>query len=241
VLFVITGCGGENSTEKSKEKKEIRVPPVEYKVGHISTDNEYVEKYIELNISVSPQTSKEKLKELLEYFDKEKYSNYDMLKIRVFDSNEYAQRTSIEQTHLLAELNITRPNHRELNIYQISPSEDKTYDVLINETVEVYLGDMSNLFDSGKQAQYLLKMMDETPNRTIYKLMWLQPQKVILTYSVKQEMLVRKHEGISEETWLGMDKERLERAGKGAGFGGPKTPGITYKITPYHGKLEDKD
>jgi len=54
-----------------------------------------------------------------------------------------------------------------------------------------------------------------------------------LTYSVRQRMLVRKIEGISEEIWQGMTLERIERAAKGSGFGGKKTPGITYTLKPY--------
>lgn len=238
MVFCITNCS-EKSGEPTAKEDQITVPPLEYQVGIINTDNEYVDKYMEMNISVSPKSTESEIEELLTYFERQKYQNYDMLKIRVYDSPEYAERTSVDKNHLLAELTLTRPNHRELQFYQLSPKGEDKYEVLINETVEDYLGEKSNLFDSGKQAQYLLKMMEETPNRTIYRLSWLQPHKVVLTYSVKQEMLIRKHEGISEETWLGMTEERLERAAKGAGFGGPKTPGITYELTPYRGEMEE--
>jgi len=224
-------------------------PPVEYAIGQIDTENPYGSdaskkemKFIKMCISVSADTPAEDLQRLLDYFEKEKYAEYDMVQINVFDDIDYAKKKDVDNSHLLARLRITKPSYRESIIFEIAGLTDqKSKDYIINEEHTVYLGDKGKLFDSVQQARELLKMMTETPNRAIYTLIWTCNQRVKLTYSVTQKLLIRKTEGISEETWQNMDQERIERASKGSGFGSGKTPGITYTITPYHGEISGGD
>jgi hypothetical protein len=210
-------------------------PPVEYQVGYIETQNPYVEKYIRMNIAVAPSTTSEELTDLMNFFADNRYSNYDKVRVDIYDDQEIAKQMYGEESHLLAKLEMTKPNYKKMKVYDIVRSNtSKESEVLINEEKSIFLGQRSTtIFDSVAQANELLKLMEDYPERAIYTVTWLQPQKAKLTYSIKQGLLVRKIEGVSEEVWQGMTKERIERAAKGAGFGGKKTPGVIYSLKPY--------
>jgi len=241
-LFSYCGGGKESVTVATTP------PPVEYAIGQIDMDNPYASddakkdiKYVRMSISVPADTSPEQLQKLLDYFEKEKYAEYDMVQIDIFDDIQFAKKKDVDISHLLARLRITKPNFRESIIYDIAGlGEEKEMDYIINEEHVVHLGEKGALFDSVQQAVELLRVMQETPNRAIYTLIWSGAHRTKLTYSVTQEMLIRKTEGVSEETWQGMDLEHIQRAASGSGFGGAKTPGITYTITPYHGEVSEE-
>ncbi|MGQ9571455.1 MAG: hypothetical protein ACUVUQ_11585 [Thermodesulfovibrionales bacterium] len=210
-------------------------PPLEYQVGYIETDNPYIEKYIRMNIVVNPSATSEEITSLMNYFADSRYADYDKVRIDVYDDLEVAKRMYGDNLHLLAKLEMTKPNFKKIEVYDVVRNKmTEDIEVLMNEEKSIFLGQRSaTLFDSVAQANELLKLMDDYPNRAIYTITWLQPQKSKLTYSIKQKLLVRKIEGVSEEMWEGMTKERIERAGKGAGFGGKKTPGVIYTLKPY--------
>lgn len=231
VSFVTSHC----ARGKEAGKPPSPPPPIEYQVGYISTENPYLDRYIRMNIAVAPSSTVEELNELMRYFADDKYADFDKVRIDIYDNLEVAEDVSGDPAHLLAKLEMTKPNFRKMEVYDIVREEERGQsDILMDEEKVVYLGPKSTtMFGSVAQANELLKVMEEYPNRAIYTLIWLQPQKSKLTYSVRQRMLVRKIEGISEEIWQGMTLERIERAAKGSGFGGKKTPGITYTLKPY--------
>lgn len=249
VILIISALLGLSSCGPREDQGSVTTtstsPPVEYAIGQIKTENPYGSddakkdiRYIRMTISVPAGTKAEELQRLLDYFEKDKYAEYDMVQIDVFDDIKFAKKMDVDISHLLARLRITKPGFRESIIFDIAGlAEDKGKDYIINEEHVVHLGEKGHLFDSVQQAGVLLRVMEETPHRAIYTLIWTGPHRTKLTYSTIQEMLIRKTEGVSEETWQGMDREHVERAAKGSGFGGAKTPGIVYTITPYHGEF----
>jgi len=225
------------SCAKKVEKEETMPPPppIEYQAGYIETENPYMEKYIRMNIAVDPSTTSEELTDLMNFFADSRYADYDKVGIYIYDDIEIAKQMYGDNSHLLAKLEMTKPNFKKMEIYDIVRNKmSEETEILINEEKLIFLGQRSTtIFDSVAQANELLKLMEDYPNRAIYTITWLQPQKAKLTYSIKQNLLVRKIEGVSEEMWQGMTKERIERAAKGAGFGGKKTPSIIYTLKPW--------
>lgn len=225
------GCREAKSPPSPAETKKYPPPPVEYAVGRIEVNDEAAEPSVHINVAVDPATSAQDIERLLNYFDKERYADYDIVWVNVFFDPVKARGMAAPPDAVAATLRINRPNFRELKLSDtlVGDSLDATQPEVTSQTEEViYLGRRGRMFDSTKQAQALVDLMEEKPGAAIYKITWQAPDNMTLTYSVEQKMLVRVREGVCRETWSDMTFEDIKRAARGAGFGGRSRHGSDY-------------
>jgi hypothetical protein len=229
-LLSVAGCGGEEEELSEAGDALYKPPPVEYVVGSVDIDEEAKEPSVTLRIAVAPGTPKKDIKRLFNYFDKHKYPEYDIIWVDVYFDVESAKIGGTENTSLVATLRINRPNfHEERYVDEMLGAVDEDPYRITSDTEEtIYLGSRSRMFDSTKQAETLLNLMDERPGHAIYKVTWDGPEHCELTYSLRQKMLVRYYEGRSKETWMDMTVDEIEFATRGGGFGGKRKHGENY-------------
>jgi len=229
-LLLAAGCGGEEEEIGETGDALYKPPPVEYVVGSVDIDEEAKEPSVTLRIAVAPGTPKKDIKRLFNYFDKHKYPEYDIIWVDVYFDVESAKIGGTENTSLVATLRINRPNfHEERYVDEMLGAVDEDPYRITSDTEEtIYLGSRSRMFDSTKQAETLLNLMDERPGHAIYKVTWDGPEHCELTYSLRQKMLVRYYEGRSKETWMDMTVDEIEFATRGGGFGGKRKHGENY-------------
>lgn len=226
------GCRGGGEGETAAPATTYKPPPVEYAVGKMEVDDGAAEPSVRLNVAVDPATSRKDLERLLNYFDKEKYDDYDLVWVDVYFDVARARSPEADATALVATLRVNRPGFRELKIIDELAGEGEIPGLqpeVTSQTEEtLYLGSRGRMFDSGKQAQALADFMEEKPGYALYRLVWQSPGNTELTYSVEQEMLVRVKSGVSRETWTEMSCEDIKRAARGSGFGGKRRHGANY-------------
>jgi hypothetical protein len=227
----IPGCGGKSEDESAETADTVyKPPPVEYAVGSIEIDEEAKETSVTTRIAVPPGTTKKDIKRLFNYFDKYKYPEYDIIWVDVYFDVESAKIGGTEDTSLVATLRINRPNFREERYVDemLGTVTEDPYKVTSDTEESVYLGARGRMFDSTKQAETLLNLMNERPGHSIYKVVWDGPEHCELAYSLRQKMLVRFRENRSKETWMDMTIEEIEFATRGGGFGGKRKHGENY-------------
>lgn len=224
------GCGGRDENGKETVDAGYKPPPVEYVVGAVEVDEEAKEPSVTLRIAVAPGTPKKDIKRLFNYFDKDKYPEFDIIWVDVFYDVETAKSPGADPASLVATLRINRPNFREERFVDemLGAVNEDPYRVTSETEEVIYLGPRSRMYDSTRQAETLLKLMDERPGHAIYKVVWEGPEHCELTYSLRQKMLVRYREGHSKETWMDMTLEEIEFATRGGGFGGTRKHGENY-------------
>jgi hypothetical protein len=240
------GCKEKKKTPasgKAATPEGYKPPPVPYVVGKLEVDDEAAEPYVHVNVAVDAATSARDVERLLNYFDKERYANYDIVWVNVYFDVGKANSPDVNADALVASLRVNRPGFRELKI-----SDDLGGDLagtgLVGDQPEVttqteetmYLGSRGRMFDSTKQAQTLLDFMEDKPGHALYKITWKCPDDMELSYSVTQKMLVRVRAGFSRETWNNMTVESIKRAARGAGFGGRQRHGGDYSYIVESGK-----
>ncbi|NIT35189.1 MAG: hypothetical protein GTN49_01605 [candidate division Zixibacteria bacterium] len=240
-LIALAGCrrGEEGAAESAAPGEGYTPPPVEYVVGKMDVDDDAAEPSVRMNIAVDPSTSAKDVKRLLDYFDKDRYDDYDIVWVNVYFDVAKARSPQVDTDALVATLRVNRPGFREMEI-----SEDLVGlggplggqpEVTSRSEETLYLGRRGRMFDSGKQAQVLVDLMEEKPGHAIYRVVWQSPENTELTYGLEQKMLVRVRKGVSRETWADMSFEELKRAARGAGFGGRRRHGANYTYVPEAG------
>lgn len=209
-------------------------PPVAYVVGKAEVTAEGPEPTAKLNIAVDSTTSGKDIERLLNYFDKERYADYDIVWVNVYFDAAAARSPDVNAAALVATLRVNRPAFREIRFYnEMAETAADVEPVVTSATEEVlYLGRRGRMFDSAKQAQALLDLMEEKPGHAIYRIVWQAPEDMELSYSVAQRMLVRIKRGAYREVWSDMTVEELKRAARGAGFGGKRRHGGGYSFVP---------
>jgi hypothetical protein len=215
-------------------------PPVEYVVGKMDIDDDAAEPSVRMNVAVDPATTRKDIERLLNYFDKEKYDEYDIVWVDVYFDVAQARSPEADATALVATLRVNRPGFRELKVADELADGGETPGVrpeVTSQTEEtLYLGRRGRMFDSGKQAQALVDFMEDKPGYAIYRIVWQSPGNTELTYSVEQELLVRVKTDVSRETWSEMSYEDIKRAARGSGFGGKRRHGANYTFVRESGE-----
>jgi len=232
-FFLMTGCRGDKKgAESAAPAAAYTPPPVEYVVGKIEVDDGAAEPSVHTNIAVDPSTSAKDLERLLNYFDKEKYREYDIVWVNVYFDVAKARSPEADAQALVATLRVNRPGFRELEVSEdmVGPAGPAGGQPEVTSQTEetLYLGRRGRMFDSSKQAQTLAQLMEDKPGHAIYRVVWQSPGNTELTYSVEQKMLVRVTSGVSRETWTEMSYDDLKGAARGAGFGGKRRHGANY-------------
>ncbi len=241
-LVALAGCrrGEGGGAESAAPGEGYTPPPVEYVVGKMDVDDDAAEPSVRMNIAVDPSTQAKDVKRLLDYFDKDRYGDYDIIWVNVYFDVAKARSPEVDTDALVATLRVNRPRFREMEISEDLLGVDETFGgqpEVTSQTEEVlYLGRRGRMFDSGRQAQVLVDLMVEKPGHAIYRVTWQSPDNTELTYSVEQKMLVRVRTGVSRETWADMSYEGLRRAARGAGFGGKRRHGADYTYVPEVGE-----
>ena len=242
LLFLVIGCGQKTanqpqSTENEAEVKNAPPPPISYQVGTGYPKFEDVgkNKQVYLNIYVTPGTSAEQMRSLLEYIEVYKYRDYNTLIVNLYDNEEAAGRPGMDPAMVRATLRVTRPRKPVITISGGEIPDDQVLSsaVIHQETASVYLGEKGRLFGSKDQAAWMVKLMKEKPGYAFYEVTWIAIGNVKLTYGVEQRLLVRDTEGVCRETWAGMTVENLQRAAKGGGYRGRDFPNTSYSRIPY--------
>ncbi len=232
---VTAGCrGGGGEGESAAAPPAYTPPPVEYVVGKMDVDDEAAEPSVRMNVAVDPSTTRKDIERLLNYFDKEKYDEYDIVWINVYFDVARARSPEVDSSALVATLRVNRPGFRELKVSdeladagEISGGQPE----VISQTEEtMYLGRRGRMFDSSKQAQALADLMEDKPGYAIYRIVWQSPGNTELTYSVEQRMMARVKTGVSREAWSDMSFEDIRRAARGSGFGGKRRHGANYSF-----------
>jgi len=216
---------------------EYRPPPIPYVVGKAEVDADAAEPSAKLNVAVDPATSAKDIERLLNYFDKERYADFDIVWVNVYFDAAAARSPDMNAAALVATLRVNRPAFRELRILEeAAESAAGGQPEVTSQTEEVlYLGRRGRMFDSAKQARALLDLMGEKPGHALYRIVWQAPDDMELSYSVTQKMLVRIRRGAYREVWSDMTVEELTRAARGAGFGGKRRRGGGYSFIPETG------
>jgi hypothetical protein len=231
-VVVWAACGEKEPEETAAVPSEYTPPPVEYVVGKMDVDDAAAEPSIRMNVAVDPATSAADIERLLNYFDKDRYDEYDIVWVNVYFDVAKARSPQVDSTALVATLRVNRPGYRELDLSEDLASPEELLggrpEVTSQTEETLYLGARGRMFDSSKQAQTLLNMMEEKPGHALYRIVWQSPDNTELTYSVEQEMLARVKSGVSRETWAEMSFEDIERAARGSGFGGKRRHGANY-------------
>ena len=241
-LVALAGCrrGEEGGAESAVPGHGYTPPPVEYVVGKMDVDDDAAEPSVRMNIAVDPSTPAKDVKRLLDYFDKDRYDDYDIVWVNVYFDVAKARSPEVDTDALVATLRVNRPGFREMEISEdllgLGEPLGGQPEVTSQSEETLYLGRRGRMFDSGKQAQVLADLMEEKPGHVIYRVVWQGPDNTELTYSVEQKMLVRVRTGVSRETWADMSHEELKRAARGAGFGGRRRHGANYTYVPEVGK-----
>jgi hypothetical protein len=241
-LVALAGCrrGEEGGAESAASGGGYTPPPVEYVVGKMDVDDDVAEPSVRMNIAVDPSTSARDVKRLLDYFNKDRYDDYDIVWVNVYFDVAKARSPEVDTDALVATLRVNRPGFREVKISEdllgVREPLGGQPEVTSQSEETLYLGRRGRMFDSGKQAQVLVDLMEEKPGHAIYRVVWQGPDNTELTYSVEQKMLVRVRTGVSRETWADMSHEDLKRATRGAGFGGRRRHGANYTYVPEVGK-----
>ena len=238
---VTAGCrGGGGEGESAAAPPAYTPPPVEYVVGKMDVDDEAAEPSVRMNVAVDASTTRKDIERLLNYFDKEKYDEYDIVWINVYFDVARARSPEVDSSALVATLRVNRPGFRELKVFdeladagEISGGQPE----VMSQTEEtLYLGGRGRMFDSGKQAQALADLMEDKPGYAIYRMVWQSPGNTELTYSVEQRMMARVKTGVSRETWSDMSFEDIRRAARGSGFGGKRRHGANYSFVRESGE-----
>jgi len=228
---------------KAAGPEGYKPPPVPYVVGKLEVDDEAAEPSVHVNVAVDAATSPRDIERLLNYFDKERYANYDIVWVNVYFDVGKANSPDVNADALVASLRVNRPGFREIKVSEDLGGEPAGTG-LVGDQPEVttqteetmYLGSRGRMFDSTKQAQTLLDFMEDKPGHALYKITWKCPDDMELSYSVTQTMLVRVRAGFSRETWNNMTVEQIKRAARGAGFGGRQRHGGDYSYISEQGK-----
>ncbi len=237
-VTVFGACrGGKKVVGKGAPTAEgYRPPPVAYVVGKTDVDKEAAEPSMRMSVAVDPATPTKDIERLLNYFDKERYAGFDIVWVDVYFDVAKAQSPDTNVDALVATLRVNRPGFRELKISdemtESGPPEGGQPEVTSETEETVYLGARGRMFDSARQAQTLVDLMEEKPGHSVYRVLWQAPEECELTYSVNQKMLVRVRRGVARETWGDMTLEELKRAARGSGFGGPRRHGGGYSYNP---------
>jgi hypothetical protein len=235
------GCKNPKPTPAAKTPGTggYKAPPVPYVVGKMETADDAAEPSVKLNVAVDPATSTRDLERLLNYFDKERYAHYDLVWVNVYFDVAKARSPDVNADALVASLRVNRPAFRELKVSDELGAPEGLGDQpeVTTPTEEVlYLGNRGRMFDSTRQAQALLDLMEGKPGHALYRVVWKGPGDMELSYSVAQKMLVRVRTGVSRETWAGMTVDGVKRAARGAGFGGKGRHGGDYSYILETGK-----
>jgi hypothetical protein len=233
VLIAAAACRpGEEAAETAAPAEEYTPPPVEYVVGRMDVNDDAAEPSVRMNIAVDPSTPAKDIERLLNYFDKDRYDEYDVVWVDVYFDAAKARSPEADALALVATLRVNRPGFRELklsdDLLQPEGALGGQPEVTTQTEETMYLGRRGRMFDSTKQAQTLVDLMGDKPGHSLYRIVWQSPGNTELTYGVEQEMLVRVRTGVSRETWTEMSFEGLERAARGAGFGGKSRHGANY-------------
>ncbi|MEE9455921.1 MAG: hypothetical protein V3W11_02080 [bacterium] len=233
VLIFTAACRrGDEGAENAAPAEGYTPPPVEYVVGKMDVADDAAEPSVRMNIAVDPSTPAKDIERLLNYFDKERYDEYDIVWVNVYFDVVKARSPEADTLALVATLRVNRPGFRELKLSDDLLDPEGALggrpEVTTQTEETLYLGRRGRMFDSGKQAQTLVDLMEDKPGHALYRVVWQGPGNAELTYSVGQEMLVRVRNGVSRETWAEMSYEGLERAARGAGFGGKRRHGANY-------------
>jgi len=231
---------GKGDGETAAVPTTYTPPPVEYVVGKMDVDDDAAEPSVRMNVAVDPSTTRKDIERLLNYFDKEKYEDYDIVWVDVYFDVARARSPEADASALVATLRVNRPGFRELKVADELAGEGEMPGVqpeVTSQTEEtLYLGRRGRMFDSGKQAQALADFMEDKPGYAIYRIVWQSPGNTELTYSVEQELLVRVKTDVSRETWSEMSYEDVKRAARGSGFGGKRRHGANYTFVRESGE-----
>ncbi len=233
VLVFAAACRrGDEAAETAAPAEGYTPPPVEYVVGKMDVNDDAAEPSVRMNVAVDPSTPAKDIERLLNYFDKERYDEYDIVWVNVYFDVAKARSPEADTLALVATLRVNRPGFRELKLSDDLLDPEGTPggrpEVTTQTEETLYLGSRGRMFDSGRQAQTLVDLMEDKPGHALYRVVWQSPGNTELTYSVEQEMLVRVRSGVSRETWAEMSYEDLKRAARGAGFGGKRRHGANY-------------
>ncbi|HDR06718.1 MAG TPA: hypothetical protein ENN88_03705 [Candidatus Coatesbacteria bacterium] len=239
---LLAACGGDDGTEPALEAALEAVgerppgegqvqPPVPYEVGETKA-TPGVERGVSIDIVIEPGVYAEELEELFTWFEEVWYSDRRLIQVDVYDNWDSAAGLNFDANRVLATFRYTRPRHREVVIYTerlVAGQRERREDTFRSGTHAVYLGPRSRMFGSQDQAQYMVKMLEDKPNKRVYELSWLSNQtKIVLTFDVVGGELARVREGFSHEVWQGFTPERLKQAAMGGGFGGSADYGGDY-------------
>jgi hypothetical protein len=233
VLIIAAACRpSEEAPETAAPAEEYTPPPVEYVVGKMDVNDDAAEPSVRLSIAVDPSTPAKDIERLLNYFDKDRYDEYDVVWVDVYFDAGKARSPEADSLAIVATLRVNRPGFRELklsdDLLEMEGMPGGQPEVTTETEETLYLGHRGRMFDSSKQAQALVDLMEDKPGHAIYRIVWQSPGNTELTYSVNQEMLVRVRTGVSRETWTEMTFDGLERAARGSGFGGKSRHGSNY-------------
>jgi hypothetical protein len=224
--------GGKGEGETAAVDTTYTPPPVEYVVGKMDVDDDAAEPSVRMSVAVDPSTPRKDIERLLNYFDKDKYDDYDIVWVDVYFDVARARSPEADPAALVATLRVNRPGFRELKVADELAAEGEmpgAQPEVTSQTEEtLYLGRRGRMFGSAKQAQALVDFMEDKPGYAIYRIVWQSPGNTELTYSVEQELLVRVKADVSRETWAGMSYEDIRRAARGSGFGGRRRHGADY-------------
>ena len=235
----LTGCDGDEETleeveedtgERPPGENEVQ-PPIPYTVGQ-TRETPGVERGVAIDIVVEPGVYADEIEDLFTWFEEVWYSDRTLIQVDVYDTEAAAAALNFDAERVLATFRYTAPNHRVVEIYEQRLAMGRSAnprDDFCSGSHSVYLGPKSRMFSSQQQAQYLTKMMKDQPNKQVYELSWLSnASKVVLTFDVTGQTLVRVREGIGREIWNGFTLERLDQAAMGGGFGGRAVHGEDY-------------
>ncbi len=220
----------EDAEERTPGPGEVQ-PPVPYEVAETKTAYG-VERGVSIDIVVEPGVYADELEELFAWFKEVWYSDRSLIHVDVYDSHDAAASLNQEVNRLLATYRFTAPGHTDVVIYveRLVPGEGRREEEEFRSgTHSVYLGPKSRMFSSQQQAQYMQKMMEDQPAKQVYEVSWLSnDSKIVLTFDVLGQTLVRVREGFGREIWSNYNADRLEQAAMGGGFGGQAVHGGDY-------------
>ncbi|MCI0480409.1 MAG: hypothetical protein L0213_02330, partial [Candidatus Dadabacteria bacterium] len=158
VPAILSGCSEENGGGGEGIESEHKPPPVEYAVGKAEINDEANEPSVHLKIAVAPGTSEKDIKRLFTYFEKDRYTEYDIIWVDVYYDIESAKSSDVNADFLVASLRVNRPNFYEEEFSNIDDAvyDDEMPEVTMNTEELVFLGYKGRMFDSPKQARALL-------------------------------------------------------------------------------------
>jgi hypothetical protein len=97
-LVALAGCrrGEEGGVESAAPGGGYTPPPVEYVVGKMDVDEGAAEPSVRMNIAVDPSTPAKDVERLLNYFDKDRYDDYDIVWVNVYFDVAKARSPQVE-------------------------------------------------------------------------------------------------------------------------------------------------